>query len=57
MVNGTISSLQIAPAGKAAMQLVKEVHTVPEKGLEDDRYFCGRGTHSPGGWTQPTKSR
>jgi steroid delta-isomerase-like uncharacterized protein len=46
MANGTVSSLQIAPAGKAAMQLVKEVHAVPEKGLEDDRYFCGRGTFS-----------
>ncbi|MFY9528072.1 MAG: ester cyclase [Candidatus Acidiferrales bacterium] len=48
MANGTVSSLQIAPAGKAAMQLVKEVHAVPEKGIEDDRYFSGRGTFSSG---------
>ncbi len=44
---GSVISLQIASAGKAPMQLLEEVHAVPGKGLEGDRYFAGHGTFSP----------
>jgi steroid delta-isomerase-like uncharacterized protein len=46
MANGTVFSLQIAPAAKTAMQLVNEVRAIPAKGLDSDRYFSGEGTFS-----------
>lgn len=46
MSTGTVISLQIASAAKAAMQLVEEVRAVPGKGLESDRYFSGTGAFS-----------
>lgn len=46
MWKGTVVSLHIADAGKAAMQSVPEVRAVPGKGLAGDRYFHRTGTYS-----------
>jgi len=44
MFKGEIVSIHIAPAPGVPMQSVPEVHAVPGKGLEGDRYFDGTGT-------------
>lgn len=38
MLNGVVVSIQIAQAATSPMRPVKEVHAVPGKGLEGDRY-------------------
>lgn len=44
MWTGTIDSIHIAPAAKAAIQSVNEVEAVPGAGLAGDRYFLKQGT-------------
>jgi MOSC domain-containing protein YiiM len=44
MWTGTIDSIHIAPAAKAAIQSVTEVEAVPGAGLAGDRYFLKQGT-------------
>lgn len=44
MFEGTVVSINIAPAAEAAMQPVEEVRAVPGKGLEGDRYFFRQGS-------------
>jgi MOSC domain-containing protein YiiM len=46
MFEGTVISINIAPAAEAPMQSVSEVRAVPGKGLEGDRYFHNKGTFS-----------
>lgn len=53
MWQGHVVSLHIAWEASAKMETVTEVHAVPGRGLEGDRYFTGRGFYSqrpsPGG--------
>jgi len=53
MWQGHVVSLHIAREASAKMETVTEVHAVPGRGLEGDRYFTGRGFYSrrpsPGG--------
>jgi len=44
---GHVVSLHIAPEASAKMETVTEVHAVPGRGLEGDRYFRGTGFYSP----------
>jgi MOSC domain-containing protein YiiM len=44
MFEGTVVSINIAPAAKAPMQSVNEARVVPGKGIEGDRYFVRQGT-------------
>jgi MOSC domain-containing protein YiiM len=44
MWTGTIDSIHISPAAKAAIHTVNEVEAVPGAGLAGDRYFLKRGT-------------
>src|SRR5256884_151101 len=46
MFEGTVISINIAPAAEAPMQSVDEVRAVPGQGLEGDRYFDHKGTFS-----------
>lgn len=46
MWQGSVVSLHIAPEASAPMESVSEVHAVPGRGLEGDRYFHARGTYS-----------
>ena len=46
MFEGTVVSINIAPAAEAPMQSVSEVRAVPGQGLEGDRYFDHKGTFS-----------
>ena len=46
MFEGTVISINIAPAAEAPMQSVTEVRAVPGKGMEGDRYFDHKGTFS-----------
>src|SRR5882672_11430639 len=46
MFEGTVISINIAPAAEAPMQSVTEVLAVPGRGLEGDRYFDHKGTFS-----------
>jgi MOSC domain-containing protein YiiM len=43
---GRVVSLHIAPRAAAPMQSIAEVHAVPGRGLEGDRYFTGTGFYS-----------
>jgi MOSC domain-containing protein YiiM len=43
---GSVVSLHIAPRAAAPMLSVAEVHAVPGRGLEGDRYFMGTGFYS-----------
>jgi MOSC domain-containing protein YiiM len=43
-----VVSIHIAAAAGGPMQSVNEVHAVPGKGLEGDRYFSRSGTFSEG---------
>ncbi len=47
MWQGHVVSLHIAPEASAKMETVTEVHAVPGRGLEGDRYFRGTGFYSP----------
>lgn len=42
--NGVVISIHIAPVAKAPVASVEEVHAVPGKGFEGDRYFNLSGT-------------
>lgn len=44
MWTGTVDSIHIAMAAKAATQPVNEVEAVPGAGLKGDRYFLKQGT-------------
>jgi MOSC domain-containing protein YiiM len=44
MWTGTVDSIHIAPAAKAATQTVDAVEAVPGAGLKGDRYFLKQGT-------------
>jgi hypothetical protein len=44
MWTGTVDSIHIAPAAKAAIQTVDAVEAVPGAGLKGDRYFLKQGT-------------
>jgi MOSC domain-containing protein YiiM len=44
MFEGTVISINITPKAEAPMQSVDQVHAVPGKGLEGDRYFLRQGT-------------
>lgn len=44
MWKGSVVSIHVAPVSGEAMQSVAEVHAVPGKGLEGDRYFNQTGT-------------
>ena len=46
MFEGTVVSINIAATAEAPMQSLNEVHAVPGKGLEGDRYFNQEGTFS-----------
>jgi MOSC domain-containing protein YiiM len=46
MFEGTVVSINIAPAAEAPMQSVSEVRAIPGQGLEGDRYFDHKGTFS-----------
>ncbi len=46
MITGQIVSIHIAPAAGEPTVPVTEVHAVPGKGLEGDRYFERTGTYS-----------
>jgi MOSC domain-containing protein YiiM len=46
MFKGTVLSIHITPAAAGRMVSVKEVHAVPGKGLDGDRYFHQIGTFS-----------
>jgi len=56
MWKGSIVSINICPTKSKPMQSVDEVHAVPGKGLEGDRYFNQEGTFSdkPGEGRQVT---
>jgi MOSC domain-containing protein YiiM len=43
---GTVISIHIAPKAEGPMASVPEVHAVPGRGLEGDRYFQRVGTYS-----------
>jgi MOSC domain-containing protein YiiM len=44
MRNGTVESIHIAPAAKAAMESVQHVEAIPGVGLDGDRYALKQGT-------------
>jgi hypothetical protein len=44
MWKGTVDSIHIAPAAKAATQAVDQVELIPGAGLVGDRYFLKQGT-------------
>jgi MOSC domain-containing protein YiiM len=44
MFEGTVISINIAPAAEAPMQSVEEARAIPGQGLEGDRYFFKQGT-------------
>ncbi len=44
MFEGTIISINIAPAAEAPMESVGEARAVPGKGLQSDRYFARQGS-------------
>ena len=44
MLKGNVKSIHIAPSDGQPMQSVDEIHAVPGKGLEGDRYFSQTGT-------------
>jgi MOSC domain-containing protein YiiM len=44
MWSGTVHSIHIAPAAKAATSSVEQVEAVPGAGLVGDRYFLKQGT-------------
>ncbi len=46
MWQGTVISIHLAETAAGAMASVNEVHAVPGKGLEGDRYFTQTGTYS-----------
>lgn len=46
MPKGTVVSINIAVTGGAPITCVDQVHAVPEKGLEGDRYYNSVGTFS-----------
>ena len=46
MWKGTVVSLHIAAGASAPMRSVPEVHAVPGRGLQGDRYFHCVGTYS-----------
>ena len=43
---GTVLSIHIAKQASAPMEVVSEVHAVPGRGLEGDRYSLGAGFYS-----------
>ena len=45
---GTVMGIFIAPSAEAPMVSLAEVHAVPGRGLEGDRYFHAAGTFSNG---------
>ena len=47
MWQGSVVGLHVAPEAAAAMRSLTEVHAVPGRGLEGDRYFLGTGYYSP----------
>jgi MOSC domain-containing protein YiiM len=44
MRNGTVESIHIAPAAKAAMKSVQHIEAIPGVGLDGDRYALKLGT-------------
>ena len=46
MWDGRVVSLHLAAEASAPMQTVTEVHAIPGRGLEGDRYFTGTGFYS-----------
>lgn len=46
MWQGSVVSIHIAREASAPMESIPEVRAVPERGLEGDRYFRGRGFYS-----------
>ena len=46
MWDGRVVSLHLATEASAPMQTVTEVHAIPGRGLEGDRYFAGTGFYS-----------
>jgi len=45
-MSGIVLAIFVAPEPKAAMVSVPQARVVPERGLEGDRYFDGRGSFS-----------
>jgi MOSC domain-containing protein YiiM len=43
MFEGKVISINIASEAEASMQSVEEVHAIPGRGLEGDRYFDNKG--------------
>ena len=43
MFEGKVVSINITPTAAAPMQSVEEVHAIPGRGLEGDRYFDNKG--------------
>ena len=54
MQNGSVLSINIAPAAEAATLSIDNVRAVPGRGLEGDRYYLSTGT-SPDGNHAPEK--
>lgn len=46
MSSGAVASIHIAATASGPMASVDEVHAVPGKGLDGDRYFAEAGTYS-----------
>ena len=46
MFQGKVLSIYTAPASREPMVAQQEVHLVPGKGIEGDRYFKGNATYS-----------
>ena len=46
MWEGRVVSIHVAQEASAPMETVPEARAVPGRGLEDDRYFSGRGHYS-----------
>jgi MOSC domain-containing protein YiiM len=44
MAEGTVVHIFVAKAAREPLESIAEVHAVPGKGLEGDRYFSGVGT-------------
>jgi len=47
MWHGEILQIGISPSAGQLIQIVDQVHAVPGKGLEGDRYFSNKGTYEP----------
>ena len=46
MFQGSVVSINIAPAAESALASIEQAHAVPGRGLDGDRYFNQAGTFS-----------